>query len=218
MPVLPNATRVTVSLIADGMPTFWSTTIGEIDLTLGLSGWTSQDWASKARFSALSPSSSVTAEMTAKALTSLKRLTCASPETFAADLGVKPAIASSYLQKLTLIGAAMYDRNTGQYLHRQLFPQLDLTRNDESSREERFGVNLNNESAVDITSTIRVRDIKEYRAVVSSAKESNDVVISKDEDLRVTYAQCNCSFFNFNKLRLGPCRHIVATSLAVDSL
>lgn len=218
MPVLPNATQVTVSLIADGMPTFWSITIGEIDLTLGLSGWTSQDWASKARFSALAPTSSVTQEMTAKALGALKNLTCASPQIFAVELGVKPAIASTYLQKLTLIGAAMYDRNTGQYLHRQLFPQLDLTRNDDSSREERFGVSLSNESAVVISSTLRVRDIKEYRAVVSSAKESNAVVIAKDEDLRVTYAQCNCSFFNFNKLKLGPCRHIVATSLAVDSL
>lgn len=218
MPVLPNATHVTVSLIADGMPTFWSITIGEIDLTLGLSGWTSQDWASKARFSALAPTSSVTQEMTAKALGALKNLTCASPQIFAVELGVKPAIASTYLQKLTLIGAAMYDRNTGQYLHRQLFPQLDLTRNDDSSREERFGVSLSNESAVVISSTLRVRDIKEYRAVVSSAKESNAVVIAKDEDLRVTYAQCNCSFFNFNKLKLGPCRHIVATSLAVDSL
>ena len=218
MPVLPNATQVTVSLIADGMPTFWSITMGEIDLTLGLSGWTSQDWASKARFSALAPTSSVTQEMTAKALGALKNLTCASPQIFAVELGVKPAIASTYLQKLTLIGAAMYDRNTGQYLHRQLFPQLDLTRNDDSSREERFGVSLSNESAVVISSTLRVRDIKEYRAVVSSAKESNAVVIAKDEDLRVTYAQCNCSFFNFNKLKLGPCRHIVATSLAVDSL
>ena len=218
MPVLPNATQVTVSLIADGMPTFWSITMGEIDLTLGLSGWTSQDWASKARFSALAPTSSVTEEMTAKALGALKNLTCASPQIFAVELGVKPAIASTYLQKLTLIGAAMYDRNTGQYLHRQLFPQLDLTRNDDSSREERFGVSLSNESAVVISSTLRVRDIKEYRAVVSSAKESNAVVIAKDEDLRVTYAQCNCSFFNFNKLKLGPCRHIVATSLAVDSL
>lgn len=218
MPVLPNATHVTVSLIADGMPTFWSITMGEIDLTLGLSGWTSQDWASKARFSALAPTSSVTEEMTTKALGALKNLTCASPQIFAVELGVKPAIASTYLQKLTLIGAAMYDRNTGQYLHRQLFPQLDLTRNDDSSREERFGVSLSNESAVVISSTLRVRDIKEYRAVVSSAKESNAVVIAKDEDLRVTYAQCNCSFFNFNKLKLGPCRHIVATSLAVDSL
>jgi len=218
VPVLPNATQVTVSLIADGMPTFWSVTIGEIDLTLGLSGWTSQDWASKARFSALSPTSSVTEEMAAKALDALKKLTCASPETFAVELGVKPAVASTYLQKLTLIGAAMYDRNTGQYLHRQLFPQLDLSRNDDSSREERFGVSLSNESAVTISSTIRVRDTKEYRAIVSSAKEENSVIVTKDEDLRVTYAQCNCSFFNFNKLKLGPCRHIVATSLAVDSL
>jgi len=218
MPVLPSATQVTISLIADGMPTFWSVTIGEITLTLGLSGWTSQDWASKARFSALAPTSSVTDEMTAKALDALKKLTCASPEVFALELSVKPAVASTYLQKLTLIGAAMFDGNSGQYLHRQLFPQLDLSRNDESSREERFGVTLNNESAVAISSTIRIRDAKEYRATVSSQKEENSVIISKDDDLRVTYAQCNCSFFNFNKLKLGPCRHIVATSLAVDSL
>lgn len=216
--VLPVAKSLTVSLIADGMPTYWSADIGGVNLTLGLSGWTAQDWASKARFSALTPTSSVTEEQTQQALETLIKLGAVTPESFAEELNIKPAKASSYLQKLTLIGASMYDRNSGQYLHRQLFPQLDLSRNDDASREERFGVNLNAASAVTISSTLRVRDSKEYRASVVSDKESNSVVITKDEDLRVTYAQCNCSFFNFNKLKLGPCRHIIATSLAVDSL
>ena len=216
--VLPVANKLSVSLIADGMPTYWCVDMGGVELTLGLSGWTAQDWASKARFSALTPTSSVTEEQTQKALDALIKLVAVTPQSFAEDLGVKPAVASSYLQKLTLIGAAMYDRNSGQYLHRQLFPQLDLTRNDEASREERFGITLNAASAVTISSTLRIRDSKEYRATVVSEKETNSVVLSKDEDLRVTYAQCNCSFFNFNKLKLGPCRHIVATSLAVDSL
>lgn len=216
--VLPLTQKLSVSLIADGMPSYWSLDLGGIELTLGLSGWTAQDWASKARFSALAPTSSVTEEQTKKALDVLIELGAVSPQSFGDELGVKPSVASSYLQKLTLIGAAMYDRNSGQYFHRQLFPQLDLTRNDDSSREERFGVKLNASSAVTILSTLRIKDSKEYRASVLSDKETNTVVLSKDEDLRVTYAQCNCSFFNFNKLKLGPCRHIVATSLAVDAL
>jgi predicted nucleic acid-binding Zn finger protein len=44
------------------------------------------------------------------------------------------------------------------------------------------------------------------------SKVLNPKIIS-DVDGRVTYAQCNCSFFNFNKMRLGPCRHIVAVSM-----
>jgi ribosomal protein S25 len=216
--VLPRTKKLTVSLIADGMPSYWSLDVGGVELTLGLSGWTAQDWASKARFSALAPTSSVSEEQTKKALDALIKLVAVTPKSFAEELGVKPSLASSYLQKLTLIGAAMYDRNSGQYLHRQLFPQLDLTRNDDSSLEERFGVKLCSASAVTISSTLRINNSNEYRASVLSDKETNTVVLSKDEDLRVTYAQCNCSFFNFNKLKLGPCRHIVATSLAVDSL
>lgn len=218
MSVLPNATGVSVSLIDDGMPTFWKVSAGEVEITLGLSGWTSQDWASKARFSALTPLQSVSEELVESALETLRKRTFSTPQVMADEIGVNVATASSCLLKLISIGAAMFDDKKGQYLHRQLFPQLDLTRNDDQSREERFGIELNRESAVTVTSTIRVRDNFEYRAEVKDGDKDCAVVIARDDDLRVTYAQCNCTFFGFNKLKLGPCRHIVATSLAVDSL
>jgi predicted nucleic acid-binding Zn finger protein len=33
-------------------------------------------------------------------------------------------------------------------------------------------------------------------------------------DGRINYAQCDCPHFRHHKLRQGPCRHIVALSLA----
>lgn len=215
--LLPKANSAIVSLIDDGMPSFWTLQVGDIELTVALSGWTSQDWASKARFSAMSPTSAVTEDETAAALSALIALGSASPQTLAEELGATEAAASTYLNKLSKIGAAMYERRSGQYLHRQLFPQIDLGLGDEAGREERLGVELNSASAVQISSTLELGKATEYRAIVSVDKENYSVLIAKDEDLRVTYAQCNCPHFNFNKLKLGPCRHIVATSLAVDS-
>jgi hypothetical protein len=33
-------------------------------------------------------------------------------------------------------------------------------------------------------------------------------------DGRINYAECDCAHFRSHKLRQGPCRHIVALSLA----
>lgn len=74
--LLPYADAVTVRLLDDGMPSFWTLTIDDITLTVGLSGWTTQDWAGKARFSAFVPASAADPDTAQKALELLReRLT-----------------------------------------------------------------------------------------------------------------------------------------------
>ena len=48
-------------------------------------------------------------------------------------------------------------------------------------------------------------------AEVTEINRSFGVTLHTDVDGRVEFAQCACSHFRHNKLRQGPCRHIVAT-------
>jgi len=40
-----------------------------------------------------------------------------------------------------------------------------------------------------------------------------DVILDVDADGRVVYAQCTCSAYRRDKLRKGPCPHILAVSV-----
>ena len=62
-----------VRLIDSGMPSFWSIEIEDVVLTIGISGWTSQDWAGRARFSAITPASDLSPNIIENASTLLKK-------------------------------------------------------------------------------------------------------------------------------------------------
>ena len=48
--LLPDAASLDVRLLGSGMPSFWTVHVDEVELTVGLSGWTALDWAGRARF------------------------------------------------------------------------------------------------------------------------------------------------------------------------
>ena len=52
--ILPLSSNLEVRLLGSGLPSFWSLKANEINLDLGLSGWSANDWASQAKFSLMS--------------------------------------------------------------------------------------------------------------------------------------------------------------------
>ena len=52
---LPLAERFDVYLLGTGLPSFWVAQMGEMRLTLGLSGWTVNDWTRSAALDLLAP-------------------------------------------------------------------------------------------------------------------------------------------------------------------
>jgi len=128
-------------------------------------------------------------------------------------LKVSKKDSQGLLQTLCLTGVALYDADDREYRWRQLFPEIDFNQENESTREERFGAKIFKESK----HSVSIERDPQGLATVSIQVEIDDKVfnpkIVSDIDGRVSYAQCNCSFFNFNKMRLGPCRHLVAVSM-----
>lgn len=212
--LLPLTPSVNVSLIDSGMPSFWSIDLDGLNLTIGLSGWTSQDWAGRARFSALIPASAADdgqAELLAAQLQANHSMTT---DDVVALMNVTPSEARVLLQRLCVAGSAMFDPINNSYRWRALFPELNLESDSEVGIEERRGVEFFRAGNVDITSDEFGVNERTVHAEVSGSERVHNVEIRRDEDARVTYAQCDCSHFRHNKLRFGPCRHIVATSLA----
>lgn len=212
--LLPLVSSLTVRLVDSGMPSFWSIQLDGVDLTIGLSGWTSQDWAGRARFSAITPASAADESQLTALRDELKERLSMSPDDVVAFLNVTPGEARVLLQRLCVAGLAMYDPTKSAYRWRALFPNIDLRADSGPGLEERRGVELFRADAVEVTHDFYEGTSRLIQGRVVNGDRQNLTSLSRDEDGRVTYAQCDCSHFRYHKLRQGPCRHIVATSLA----
>ena len=215
--ILVGADRVKVHFLGSGMPSFWSIVKDDVELTIGLSGWTSNDWASKAKFSSFIPTSNVDAEKMPAALEFLTKSGSITTKDLEKGIGVSVSSASVLLQKLCLQGKAMFDPARNLYRWRDLFPTLDLYKEDDSSRESIAGLALSKNSSV----TKTLDDVKDGVRYLSGLVKVDGTdykpTLEMDSDNRPKYAQCTCPFYNYNKLRQGPCRHMIALTLVGDS-
>ena len=210
--ILPDASSVRIDLIDSGMPSFWTFNVDNIELQVGLSGWTNLDWASRARFAAFMPVGNVAEHQLIRAAALLKKHNTLSAESLATELGLPTGGASATLRQLCAAGKAMFDSDLNAYRWRELYPEFDLDKLDNGGLEEREGLDLFREEAVMIEQEVQDNGARKLMATVQdSGRESTEVEL--DEDGRVVYAECTCSHFRFHKLREGPCRHMVAVAL-----
>lgn len=215
--LLVDTERVSVRFLGSGMPSFWTISRDGVEMTLGLSGWSSNDWASKAKFSAFIPTTNVSPEVIPVALKVLQERGALTNKEFASHLDVTPAVASSILQKLSLQGKAMYDPSRGLFRFRDLFPTLDFYKESESSREQTAGVNLSQKKQFKVESVEEIGEVKYLSGSINSEGKTMLPKVELDLDGRPKFAQCTCPYFNYNKLRQGPCRHMVALILLAES-
>ena len=100
----------------------------------------------------------------------------------------------------------MFDAGDGTYRWRELFVDFDLNKLPDLGLEERKGVELHAAGSVKIKSVVW----KDARRSVSSTVDRQETKLETDVDGRVLYAECSCPNFRRNKLKQGPCRHLVA--------
>lgn len=210
--LLPDATAMEVRLLGSGMPSFWTLHVDDVELTVGLSGWTALDWASRARFGALVPSSNVSEQLLTRAAALLKSAGRIGAAELAAASGAELPAARGALQRLCLLGKAMYDPALGDFRWRELYPEFDQGRLDTPAREERAGIALHAAGAVSVEEESVADGVLTRTATVDDTSPRH-VLLETDADNRVRYAECSCGHFRANKLRQGPCRHLVALSL-----
>ena len=208
--LLVRADTVKVRLLGSGMPSFWSVEVGGMALTVGLSGWSSQDWANHARFSAFVPAEKYDVTDLHQARYLLKESHSLDANTLSSTLNIPPATARTLLQTLTKQGLAMFDPDTNQYLSRELFPDGQVAVESETGKEESAGLSLAAVATYANYGDELSGAERTVSATIAHDGSSQSTLIRFDSDGRATFGQCSCNFFRYNKLKKGPCRHMVA--------
>ncbi len=212
--VLPHADEVHVKLLGTGMPSYWSLSMDGHRFDVGLSGWTANDWAQKANFDLLASVGDSSKQDLKTVKNYLIKELAGTPATIAQAIGIEQKAATASLQALCQNGQAMYDPLTDIYRWRQLLQKnIKLPKAKEDDRSK-YAVALLKAKKVEIIDQGEKDDVKYFHAEIQG-KNLFKTKVNLDEDGRVKRAECTCSFFRKNKLRQGPCQHIIATTLAI---
>ena len=226
--LLPTAEKVSARLLGTGMPSYWTVFQKSHRFDLGLSGWTQNDWSRAARFDLLASTGTVSEGDIVQAAQTLETRLRLSPEELASQTDLSREAATSALQRLCREGRAMYDLAAGVYRWRQLLPfpieneedsdpRLFLARRlvatggvkwlkpGEEEDEDTFGLPAASEETT------------RYRAQVRGGEEKRErkfhVILDLDADGRARFVSCDCAWHRREKLRKGPCAHILAATV-----
>lgn len=220
--LLAHANSVSVKLLGTGMPSYWSVENQGHRFDLGLSGWTENDWSASARFDLLSSTQPVSEGDVELAAIQLQSALHLSPETLASRSGLSRAAATAALQKLCKQGRAMFDIQTLEYRWRQLLASpAPETEEDKKLQSARKWIEENHVQCGEIQGAANTeflqrfadQGLRLFEARVQTSGGVFEPTIGIDPDGRAAFAQCTCAEFRNNKLRHGPCAHILAATV-----
>lgn len=229
---LPHLKRVQVRLLGPGLPVFWFLDMGDITLSVALTGWTESGWASAASFDTLmpKPSARALAEQVRQTLVQrgptshgdLQKITNGSAE------DVRAAVQLECVR-----GHMIYDAIKGVYRPRQLLNEsIDDNSVRYNSPREAKALRLLGGEAGDETPALKA-DLKVGDVTITKLHqiggegieihgEVNDREALRsfsprfliDVEGRVREAWCSCSHFRRAGMREGPCEHMIALRIA----
>ncbi|MCE9566956.1 MAG: hypothetical protein K8U57_33560 [Planctomycetes bacterium] len=207
--LLPVLDRVDVYLLGTGLPAFWVCRMGEMQLTLGLSGWTTNDWTSGgSALDQLAPPVEPSTETMRDIAAAFRADPTWKLEALAAKTKAAIPVVSAGLNKLALLGQVIHDLPHSVYRWRQVMP---VTLSAEIIGPE----NEETVAARQITGwKVRVMtertDGKDQRHVTAIVDGRSNAELTLDADDRIVAGKCGCSYFYTGGLRKGPCRHLQA--------
>jgi len=215
--LLPVAQRFQVHLLGTGLPSFYVADLGDMSFTLGLSGWTTNDWSRAGNFDLLAPRMEVDEFTKRRVFEGLKQRWFAAPDELASRLELPRAAVLGALSAYTQAGRAIYDINRGVYRARE------LSREPLPLEKLRFS-NPREEEAAEFITRGAVKDLRAQHTperatrlegkVLSRSGTAFSASLLIDPDLRIVEARCTCNFYQQNKLFQGPCGHMLALRLA----
>jgi hypothetical protein len=201
-----------VHLLGTGLPSFYVAHLNDMTFTLGLSGWTANDWSRAGNFDLLAPRTEVDNMTKQRIFNALKENWLEKPEDLAKRLGLDRSIVLGALSAYTQAGRAIYDLNKQVYRVRELSREpleLDTLRftNDREASASRFLT----ANAVQITSSLFDRESTlNLQGKVRHGSKTYMPSLQIDRDERIIQAECTCNWHQQNKLFKGPCEHILA--------
>jgi hypothetical protein len=213
--LLPLAELAEVYLLGTGLPSFWVVHMGDMRLTLGLSGWTANDWTSGgSALDQIAPPAEPSEDLLADiAVTFRETPTQTFNQVCAKTGGAAPYVAAG-LNRLALLGQLIHDLPAGVYRWRSILPvRLSVTEIAEENVETVEGRRLAARGGVTLTHDERRPD---GLRVLEGQHGNNKIELLLDADGRMLRGKCNCSHHFTGGLRRGPCRHLQALRTAAS--
>lgn len=224
--LIPVAQKVDVYLAGMGLPSMYVVDLGEISFTLGLSGWTDNDWTSGTqKFDLLTRRLPVSAVELTSTYEALKKVRYATDVALSTETNLGVEKTRSALSYLCQIGRGMFDLGGGVFRHRELFNEPFTVKEavaavkpaapSQLTSEEKAGESIFASGGVLITAR-RPVSTGGYK-ISGSVKGTNGQrvrpVLTVDAAGHIVEATCSCAFFTKYGLTKGPCEHVMALRL-----
>ena len=206
--LLPLADRIEVGLLGTGLPSMWIVHMGPMKLTLGLSGWTANDWTKGSSLDLLVPPQEPSEDLIAKIAGRLRERQSATLASLSIDVAAEAPVVSAALKKLAHTGQVIYDLPHGVFRWRQIMPQ--------ALGEEQLGPeNEELTASRDIIAARKTQVLTQTEApneakLYTGKVDKREVELLLDRDGVMKRAKCDCSHHFKAGLRRGPCRHLIA--------
>jgi hypothetical protein len=209
--VLPLAERVEVALLGSGLPSVWTVFMGEMKLVVALSGWTSNDWTSSAALELMTATRAPDTAVVGRLESHLAACRSATLDELQTAIGAPRDTVLGSLGVLARQGQVMYDFAHGRYRYRPVMPvALSEAVLGPEHPELSNGRRLHHEHRVQLQ---REEALPSARRLLVAKVDKTEFEAILDADGAIVRARCPCSHFFKNRLRGGPCRHLLALQL-----
>jgi hypothetical protein len=183
--------------------------MGEMQLTLGLSGWTANDWTSGgSAIDQLAPPVQPSEGTMRQIADAFRQTPTWTLEDLAARSNAAAPVVSAGLNKLALLGQVIHDLPHGVYRWRQVMPVTLSAEVIGPENEETVAAREIVGWKIRITSD--ALNDRAQRRIVGLVEGRSNAEITLDPDDRIVAGKCGCSYFYTGGLRKGPCRHLQA--------
>lgn len=210
--LIPLARKFTVHLLGTGLPSFYIADLGEMSFTLGLSGWTANDWSQAGNFDLMAPRADVDQVTQRCVFEELKKTWSNTPDALAEQLKLDRATVLGALGAYTQAGRAIFDLNKQVYRVRELSREpLPLDRLRFANPREESATRFTLQRAVHISAAVRDdAGVLDLRGTVKDREKIFHPSLTVDRDERMVRAECTCNWYQQHKLFQGPCEHLLA--------
>ena len=213
--LLPITESFTVHLLGSGMPSFYIAHLSnDLYFTLGLSGWTANDWAQSTQLDLLMPRTKVPATTMQTVYLELRKDWLNTEASIAKKLQLDIQTVKQSLVTFTQAGKVIFDLKNNVYRIRELKREgIDIEALRFSSEIDKEAYQLMENGEV---STIKSDAQKDKVVLTALVRNKFMVSVSINSDLKIIDGKCTCNHYYTNKMTKGPCAHILATRIAFD--
>jgi len=209
--LIPVAKKFTVHLLGTGMPSFYVADLGDMSFTLGLSGWTANDWAQAGNFDLMAPRADVD-EWTQKIIfDALRENWVETSDSLAQRLNLSRTAVLGTLSAYTQAGRVIYDLKKKVYRVRELSREpLPMERLRFANEREESATRFLSQNVAQVIAVNNSDQALILQGNIQDKGKTYNPCLTIDKDERIIDAECTCNWHQQNKLYKGPCEHILA--------